>query len=45
MSTIERLRIEALGLENKKIITNENTLPVKKKTDESKRTNLFKESR
>ena len=43
MSTIERLRIEALGLESKKIATNENTLPVKKKTDESKHINLSKE--
>ena len=43
MSTIERLRMEALGLENKKIIAKENALYVKKKPEESKPTNFSNE--
>ncbi|MDP2364851.1 MAG: BMC domain-containing protein [Ignavibacteria bacterium] len=43
LSTIERLRIEALGLESKKIRANENTVPVKKKNNESKPINLSSE--
>jgi microcompartment protein CcmL/EutN len=43
VSTIERLRMEALGLENKKVKTKENAFPIKKKEDDVKLSILSKE--
>jgi len=43
LSTIERLRIEALGLSDKKISKKENSFPVKKKAKGAKHINLLSE--